>query len=265
MASLCLHYLTVPDVDPVGRVALAAAAGFDAVSVRLLPPAPDQPAMPLLADEALARRVASAARDARVRVDEVDLARLPLDADGDVLPRLVDRAASLGARHVVAVGQADDAARTAAGFARLCQLAAVHGISAHLEPISWNPVRTLAQAAAILRAADQPNAGILVDALHFHRMGESLAELAALPPGWLRLCHLCDAPAGFDPAPDALRREARTARLLPGEGELPLAALLATLPRDITLSVEVPSQGMLALPPRVRADRALAAARRVLG
>ena len=64
--------------------------------------------------------------------------------------------------------------------------------------------------------------------------------------------------------PEELRRESRTARLLPGEGELPLDALLDALPPDVAISVEAPSARDAHLPAAERARRALAATRAVL-
>jgi hypothetical protein len=52
-------------------------------------------------------------------------------------------------------------------------------------------------------------------------------------------------------APDSIegrRREARTDRRLPGQGELPVADLLRHLPRDIVLSVEAPTTALRGLP-----------------
>jgi len=137
-------------------------------------------------------------------------------------------------------------------------LAAPHGVTVLLEPVSWNPVRSLAQATEVLRAAAQPNAGLLVDALHFHRMGESLDALAALPRPWLSLAHLCDAPAKPAPPTDEARRdEARTARMMPGEGGLDLSAWIGRLPPSAQLSVEIPNRRQLAeLMPSARAGRA---------
>ena len=256
--SLALHHLTVPDLGPVEAVYAAAEAGFDAVSVRLLPPSPDDPPFALLDDDGLARRVLAAARETGVTIAEVDLVRLPADDAGDRLDRIVGRAASLGARHLVAVGQSADLPRLAAGIARLAALAAPHGITVLLEPVSWNPVRSLAQAAEVLRAVAQPNTGLLVDALHFHRMGESLDALAALPRHWLSLAHLCDAPVAPVPTSDEARRdEARTVRLMPGEGGLDLKAWIARLPLSAVLSVEIPNRRQLAeLTPSARAERA---------
>ena len=255
VSTLALHHLTVPDLGPVEAVQVAAEAGFRAVTVRLLPPAPEDPPFALLDDEGLARRVLAASRETGVAVSEVDLVRLPADDVGDRFARIVNRAASLGARYLIAVGQSDDLPRIAAGLERLSDLAAPHGISVLLEPVSWNPVRSIAQAAEVLGMAAQPKAGLLVDALHVCRMGESLDALAALPRPWLQLAHLCDAPTEPVPVTDEARRvEARTARLMPGEGSLNLIPWLAALPSSIVLSVEIPNRRQLTeLTPSARA------------
>ena len=69
---------------------------------------------------------------------------------------------------------------------------------------------------------------------------------------------ICD--AGPDmPGPGdtpALIREARTGRLLPGEGVLPLAELVAALPATLPLAVEAPCGATAALPAVERARRA---------
>ena len=53
-----------------------------------------------------------------------------------------------------------------------------------------------------------------------------------------------------------LIREARTGRLLPGEGVLPLAALVRALPATAVLSVEAPVRATAGLPALERARRA---------
>src|SRR5438874_2708207 len=77
-------------------------------------------------------------------------------------------------------------------------------------------------------------AGLLLDTLHIKRCGVSAAELAAVDPALLGYLQLCDAPAR-PPGGDATV-EARTGRLLPGEGELPLAGLLGALPDGLPVS-----------------------------
>ncbi len=61
------------------------------------------------------------------------------------------------------------------------------------------------------------------------------------------------------PSPDdtpALIREARTGRLLPGEGVLPLKELVAALPPSAPLAIEAPCRATADLPALERAKRA---------
>ena len=53
-----------------------------------------------------------------------------------------------------------------------------------------------------------------------------------------------------------LIREARTGRLLPGEGVLPLRELVAALPDTVPLAVEAPCRATAELPAIDRAKRA---------
>jgi sugar phosphate isomerase/epimerase len=102
---------------------------------------------------------------------------------------------------------------------------------------------------------------VLVDALHLSRSGGVPEDLRALPHDVLRSVQLCDAPAARPATTDALIKEARGGRLLPGEGDLPLGRLLAELPDHAVLSVEVPNSGH---PPELHARRAYEATRRIL-
>jgi sugar phosphate isomerase/epimerase len=64
---------------------------------------------------------------------------------------------------------------------------------------------------------------------------------------------------------DAILAEARAERLFPGEGSIDLLGLLRALPRDMPLSVEVPTRTLAESVGAIeRARRALAATQRVL-
>ena len=54
----------------------------------------------------------------------------------------------------------------------------------------------------------------------------------------------------------ALIREARTGRLLPGEGVLPLGELVAALPEGAPVAIEAPCRATADLPALERAKRA---------
>ena len=82
--------------------------------------------------------------------------------------------------------------------------------------------------------------------------------MASVDPALLPYAQICDAGPDMPGPADtpALIREARTGRLLPGEGVLPLAELVAALPEGLPLAIEAPCQATAHLPALERAQRA---------
>ena len=74
--------------------------------------------------------------------------------------------------------------------------------------------------------------------MHLARAGLGPKDLAALPPDTIGYAQLCDAKFAF--TQESYMNEARFERLVPGDGELPLADIVATLPSDIVLGLEIP-------------------------
>ena len=101
-------------------------------------------------------------------------------------------------------------------------------------------VKTLADALALIERSGTANAAVTVDALHLARSGGSPAQVAALNAAQISYVQLCDGPASVPPQGYAW--EAATERMLPGEGELPLRALVEAVPPGVLLAVEAPSQ-----------------------
>ena len=272
---VALEHLTLLDVPPPDLVSLAAAAGFDSVSLRISPatdgeqPWPVSPGSRMLA-ETLRRLDGTGLRVLGAEAIRLDSGR------GGWEPVLAT-AAQLGARYLNAISEDSSLTRLADRFAELTQLAQPYGVQPVIEFMSYKPVHTLA--AALNIAARSADGRVLVDALHVQRCGVSLADLAAADPARLSYVQLCDAPrephTGLPP-PGALPRgqpvsggdlalEARARRLLPGQGELPLAGLLGALPAAIPVGVEAPSlQLRQQLTGAQFAARARAAADRVL-
>jgi sugar phosphate isomerase/epimerase len=137
----------------------------------------------------------------------------------------------------------------AAAFAGLCDRAADHGLLVHLEFLPWSRIPDLASAWQVVRAADRPNGGLMLDAWHYFRSGPDSALLRSVPGTSILGVQLCDAPAVAEANPlHATLHE----RLLPGEGELALPTLLTDLRATGTtapLGVEVFSDVLHALPP----------------
>ena len=99
---------------------------------------------------------------------------------------------------------------------------------------------------------------MLVDTLHFSRSGGIPAHVAQVDPALFRYAQICDASPDMPGPGDTprLMREARTGRLLPGEGALPLAELVAAFPDTLPLAVEAPCRATAELPAIDRAKRA---------
>jgi sugar phosphate isomerase/epimerase len=239
-----LEHLTLLGVSPPDFVTIAAGAGFAAVGLRISPatdgerPWPVSPGSPMLAETV--RRCA----DTGTAVLDVEAVRLgPRAAGTSEYGAVLEAAAALGARYVNAICDDPDLSRLSDSFARLVGAAAPYGIRAVVEFMAYRSVATLEEAVAI--AAPSGGGGILVDALHVQRCGVRLADLRAVDRGLITYVQLCDAPLR---APADPLREARTARLLPGEGQLPLLDLLAALPDGIPVAVEAPAEAPAGAP-----------------
>jgi sugar phosphate isomerase/epimerase len=175
-------------------------------------------------------------------------------------------ARAVGARSLNAVdvfGGAWSLDEAATAFAGLCDRAADHGLLVHLEFLPWSRIPDLATAWRVVRAADRPNGGIMLDAWHYFRSGPDGELLRSIPGVSILGVQLCDAPAAPEPEPlHATLHE----RLLPGSGELALHTLLDDLEVTGTtapLGVEVFSDVLHALDP-VQTGRMAGASLRAL-
>ena len=262
---LSLAALTVLGCTPAEQVHCAAEAGFSHVGIRLVPATPTEPDPGLASQGPAWQALEQALQATGVQVLDVEIFRLRPDTQVAAFEPLLALAARLGARELLVSGHDPDAARLTDRFGALCALAARHGLGANLEFMPWTEAASLTQAARIVADCGQPNAGVLVDAFHLSRSGGRVDEVAALPRGPLRYLQLCDAPARVPDTMDEILHEARSERLFPGEGGLPLRALLREVPRDLPLSLEVPTKTLArTLPARARARRAMQATRALL-
>jgi sugar phosphate isomerase/epimerase len=247
-----LAALTVLELPAAEQVSVAAQAGYTHVGLRLIPVA-GQSLPPFDVDE-VERRL----DETGVRVLDLEVFRLSADTQvADFEPALAV-AARLGASELLVHGADPDAARLSENFARLCELAGRYRLAANLEPMPWVEVSNVAKARRILDRAPE-NSALLVDAIHFFREANPLAELRNLR---LRYLQLCDAPAQRPADMQEIIRQARADRLFPGEGGLDLEGLMRALPADLPISVEIPYAKPMS--PLERAERALAATRRLL-
>jgi sugar phosphate isomerase/epimerase len=229
-----LEHLTLLSVSPPELVSIAAGAGFDAVGLRVSPVTADEPRWPMAPGSPLLARTRHRLADTGVTVLGVEAIRLTPRPAG--YQTVLETAAELGARYVNAICEDPDLERLSDAFAALVAAAAPYGVRPLIEFMAYRSVRTLADAVAI--AAGSGGGGILVDALHVQRCGVSLAGLNATDPRLFSYLQLCDGPLA---APADQLREARSGRLLPGDGQFPLPGLLAAMPADTAVAVVAPA------------------------
>ena len=239
MRRLSVAHLTAINLPPPALIEAAAAAGFDAVGLRLLRVTPESPGYPLMEDAPLLRATKAALRATGIAVNDIEFIKLTPETSIPTLLPMLDAGAELGATSVITAPYDEDHDRLADTLAALSEAARDRGLTALLEFFPWTTVPDLATCTRIVEAAG-PHTGLLVDSLHFNRSNSRLADLAALPPARLPVAHLCDAPVAPPYSVDALLHTAREARLPPGEGQIPLEPFLAALPANLPLGLEIP-------------------------
>ncbi len=256
---ISLAHLTVLDTTPPELVEVAAAAGFRSVGIRLTAtPSVGVPPYDALHDGPVLRETLRRLADTGVSVLDTEFLRFEPDQPVGIPEGFLEVSARLGAKHVLVMSAEPDEARTLERFGELCDRAAPYGLTVGLEFAIYTGVRTLAHAASLLTKAKRSNASILIDALHFSRSGGVPDHVKQIDPALFRYVQICDASSDM-PAPTdtpALIREARTGRLLPGEGVLPLAELVTALPAGLPLAIEAPCGETAGLPALERAKRA---------
>ncbi len=262
---LSLAHLTILDATPPELVSVAAAVGFRMVGIRLsATPSVGAPPYDMLGDTPVLRETLARLADTGVAVLDVEFLRFEPELPVGVPEGFLEAGARLGAKYVLVMSAEPEEARTLDRFGELCDRAAQYGLHVCLEFAIYTGVKTLAHAARIVRRAGRTNASILVDALHFSRSGGTPADIGAIDPSLLRYAQICDAAPHMPTDATGLIREARTGRLLPGEGVLPLAELVKALPAHTPLSVEAPVRATSGLSALERAQRAYRAMRELL-
>jgi sugar phosphate isomerase/epimerase len=170
--------------------------------------------------------------------------------------RLAAAASTLGANLCIAglyrPLSHDDAVRD---LRAATEVLAPAGIRIAFEFSAYGNATTLAQAVRLCEDVGWERCGLLVDAWHVFRGGESLADIAALEGGRIALVHVDDG-AG-EPLADGMY-EGRFHRLLPGTGSFDLDGFFDALEAagyDGPVCLEVLSDELRTLPPDEAAAR----------
>lgn len=190
----------------------------------------------------------------------------------DEVKRRMEQAAELGAPKIVAtptIAREDEPYHfnldlAASSYHALLDFGATLGIVPIMEFLGFvRSVHLLEQCEAIVELADHPDACLVLDPFHLWRGGSGFGRLGSLDAGRIGICHFNDAPADNPP-----RFEQGDAdRVYPGDGCLPLPAMLATLDRigyAGPLSLELFNRGYWALDPRENLRRGMESVQRSL-
>ena len=265
MPLFSLAALTVLELAPPALIDVAAACGYDCVGIRLLPAMAGGIAYPLMEDEAGLKETLARLDATDITVADLEVVAFRPETEIASFAAFFETGARLGAKNILIAAYDPDLTRFTDRYAAFCEAAAPYGLTADLEFMPWTYVPDLATANKIVAQAGQPNAGVLVDALHFNRSNSSIAELARVPVLWLHYWQLCDAPAERPATTDKMIHAARYERLFPGDGGIDLVSLARAMPADLAISIEVPTAELAkSVDPKTRARRGLAAARNVI-
>jgi sugar phosphate isomerase/epimerase len=236
-----LAHLTVLGCPPPEMTYIAARAGYDFVSLRIIYMGlPGENNYALAENPEMLRQTKRALASTGLKVHDIELARIYDDMHPTRYLPAMEVAAELGARAVLSSIWTTNLDYAIEKFGEVCDLAHSFGLTVDLEYVPIAGVKTLAGAVDVLRAVRRPNAGLMIDTHHFHRAQDRVEDLDDLPAEWFHFAHLCDAPSAMPADPEEMTRIMREGRLYVGEGGVDIAGILNRLP-PMVYSIELPN------------------------
>jgi len=238
-----LAHLTILGCTPPEMTYIAARAGYDFVSLRLIPMGVPGEAACLPLEEQMIRETKAALDETGIKLLDIELARILVDIDPKTYVPAMEAAAELGARHIISSAWTTDRSDRdfiVERYGQICDLAGPFGLTVDLEFPTFSRLTDLQEAADIVRAANRDNGGILIDTLYLHLTGVGVDQLAALPTDWIHLLHICDTVEEIPTTREGMIHIARDERLYVGDGCIDFAAIFDRLPR-VPFSIELPN------------------------
>ncbi len=238
-----LAALTILGCTPPEMTYIAARAGYDFVSFRLIPLGLPGEADCLPTDKEMIRKTKAALDDTGIQLLDIELARILTEIDPKTYLPAMEAAAELGGRHVISSAWTTDRADRnfiVERYAEICDLARPFGLTVDLEFPTISRLTNLQETADIVRAANCDNGGILIDTLYFHFAKVGLDELTALPPDWFHFLHINDTVEKIPTTREEMTHLIRDERLYVGQGCISLADIIDRLPA-IPFSIELPN------------------------
>lgn len=239
MGGLGIELISVLGMPPVQFIELAAELGCPNISLGLNQMDYNPfgfPRYSLPTDAALRREVKSALKANGVTISlGENLHILPESDSREMWKAGLDVLGELGATQINSVSFEPDLQRNIDQY----------GIRTLIEFVPIFGVPDLPTALEVIRQVGHPDLGFIFDTMHAARTGLSPDDLRAVPPELIGYIQLCDVPAGrtkYDFMDAGYMDEAMHERMVPGEGQVPLADYLRALPKDRVISLEVPQR-----------------------
>lgn len=241
MPKFSLAHLTVLGCAPPEMIYIAARAGYDYVSIRpIYMGLPGEPNYALANNKKMFNQTKKALAATGLKIHDIELARVTDDIDPQTYLPAFEVSAELGAVSILSSIWTDKREVYLEKFAQICDLAKPLGLKVDLEYVPIAGVKNLAGAVDVLKTINRDNAGLMIDAHHFQRAKDSLAEIDTLPREWFHFGHLCDAPAEIPTQREELIRIMREGRMYVGEGGIDIAGIFKRLP-EMVYSIELPN------------------------
>jgi sugar phosphate isomerase/epimerase len=249
MHRLCLDFLTAIEASPPELAELAAANGCDLIAI-MVHPVEGVPDFGMASDTMMRRETRLRCEALGVGIEMIEGFLLKPDTDLEAFRPSLASGAWLGAGSVNVLLRDDNLPRLTENLSSFCDLAAEFGLPVVTEWSRRTPLKSLAEAETFLKNTSRPGAKLQIDSLHLFRAGLSIGDVTALDPAIIGRAQLSDGPAEM---PVELQfQEALGGRMIPGEGQLPLAAFVSALPAEIVIGLEVPMNRALGPEERVR-------------
>jgi sugar phosphate isomerase/epimerase len=229
--------LSLLDVSPPELVRLAASSGFDFVGIRVLPVTQTEPCHDLRPGSALLGETLAALDETGLEVRDVEFLLLDGSDQRDVWRDMMRAGQALEASTLTVASALPESPALAETLQEMAADGREWGIRPTLEMISYQGVSTMASA---VRLAEASGCGLLGDTLHLTRTRTSPSALAECAE-FISMLQICDGTAAAPADRHGLIAESRGERLVPGEGDFDIAQMIAALPDDVPVSVEVPS------------------------
>lgn len=238
-----LAYLTIPGVEPLEQIKIAAEAGYDYVSLRTIPMGlPGEPQICLEKDPELFKKVKETLKDYNMKLFDIELVRVREDLPCD-FRKAFECGAELGATDVLSSVWTKDHSFAVEQYGKICEQAKEFGLTINLEFPIVSGLTTLDETMAIQDKVNAPNMKLLMDMIYCHWDHVTAEKIKGINPERFGVIHLCDCPKDMEGM--EIPQVVREAREYCGKGAIDLEGLLKALPAN-TCSIELPNTKYIA-------------------